>query len=292
VARAYGAYPVIVAGMIAAMLLWPLLPYALGAAGQSLWAGLSGAPHELWGRLGDWISLGFRAALANGLFFLLWSLMGRPVAVALAVYPLLATALVAGATALYTRAPEEVIPDPPASPALLLTFPLLAGGALAGWSLLNNWAGWYPSPLTAIAAQDYQPGQYAAADAYRIRYSVQEANTQLVIWQGGPRSYMGLTRLEQGRFGWKILRHDPSFPLMDPHAPADIRFTRLDDGAVYWGEIFDDRVAYLQALGARFPIGQEGPLFILPVTPPTLQYYGENVQLLDRNGNPVQPKGD
>lgn len=65
-------------GLAAAwLLLCPLLPVSIAAGNRPLTRALFDAPGALWGQLGRWVGLGWRALLAAALFTLGWSLVGR-----------------------------------------------------------------------------------------------------------------------------------------------------------------------------------------------------------------------
>lgn len=304
-------------GLVATwLLLYPLLPVSIAAGQQPLTGALRDAPGALWGQIGRWVGLGWRALLAVVLFTLGWSLVGRPLFLPLLVYPFLGTWIVAAAVALYLRpgfwpgtqmgvepgthqdAPTVTrSPDLPASESdggskgrapwawSLVLIAALTLTWLGGW-FSAQWAG-YRATREAVLSDPFPP--YVA----HVR---QEGDHELVLYRADRG--LGVAELERGRFGWKRLWSLNGHEISDhPARPATVHWERPYPSYgqfLVWGELYDSRVAYLEVAGERIAVGQESPLFLIPVAevPDHVPGGFQNLRLLDALGREVLPDGE
>jgi hypothetical protein len=269
------------------LLFYPLLPLALGVVGMPLLTALREAPRLFWGRLGAWIKLGLASMLVTFAFGLLWSFTGRSVFVALLFYPVLATALVGAAAALCL--PEAADPVSPAAPGPAWILPAAAVAALVGASLgsgwVEAWKGWYPTREVALTT--LHPGSNSRLTVVRV---IPQPEGELVVNRLG-NNMLSVASLRRGHFGWAPMGQEswPSDPKSGQPAVYHVAMQADGGGRIYntqflvVGEIFDPRAAFLQIGDKRFPIGQDGPIFVVkPGFPPNPPY-----AILDTDGQPV-----
>jgi hypothetical protein len=266
-------------------LFFPLMPLALGARGIPLPEALADAPGQLWNRVGPWLGLGLRTGLTTGAFTLLWSLAGRPTWAALLIYPFLSTALVAAAVALYLQLPAED-EAPEARPARVWwwVLPVAGAGALAGALIIGQWAGFRSTREANF------PGPFAPS----VVLTVPEGSYEWIIYRA-PQGETGLARLARNRFGWKLLWKEEWPEETNSVQPAAVRVSRPETAAgdpagdriILWGEIYDQRAAYLEVAGQRLGIGDRGPLFLIPVS---IAAGSETISVVDAQGNEVPPR--
>lgn len=280
--RALRAFP----GLFAVLLLWrlalslfgvpglvlltiaalatPLLQIALGAEGQPLFIAILDGASRFWGRLGSWLLLWPLSGVSTGLFTLIWSLAGRPVWLALLLYPFLGTALVAGAVALFLS--PEVTPAE-MSPKRLhwLWVPLLAlVGTLGGAWLMEQWAGFSPTPEAAIRNLPIP-----IAGESTILQTVRHEDREFYLLRTTTGELV-LVGLQTNQFGWRPLFRNLSFrvPGVQAEGTARVRIRRLQierDApmrTIIWGELADPRVTAFRIDDQVVPVGEGRPTFL------------------------------
>lgn len=258
--------------MFLSLLLFPILPLTLAVGQRPIYA----APAEFWGRLGPWFSLAWRVALTTVPFSLLWTATGRPMGLALAVYPFLATALVAAAVALYLSPDPELPPAPGPRWAGVVTIPLAVVLVYTGAFVSEQWRGF---TMTREAALD--------EDLVTVVHVTEEGTRELVLYRA-ERHRLRLAELERSRFGWKRLWREQPPGEMKLAAVAWTRPWPSYSRFLVWGELLDSRVAALEIAGQ--PFGVVGPYFLIPVSEAP-EYHGHlrNLRFLDAQGREVQP---
>ncbi|MDB4897686.1 MAG: hypothetical protein JWN15_3948, partial [Firmicutes bacterium] len=270
-------------------ILFGLLPYAVGVLGLPLMDALRAAPALLWGRIGTWIRLGLATMLITFAATGVWQLCNRSPLVALVFYPALGTALVAAAAALCLD-PEETASRTPHPLWMLPLVLLTVGGAWLGAGWIDAWAGWQPSREAALA-RDAQPPFMFGSERHTVLRVIPDPGGELVISRVNSGDMLALNALRRGRFGWQFVSGEtwpsewsgrqPGVMQVSTQAVGDA--PDADSEWLVVGELFDNRVAYLQIGKDRFPVGQDGPIFVVrPGYPPNPPF-----AWLDANGQPV-----
>ncbi|MFZ5825942.1 MAG: hypothetical protein ACOY94_16730 [Bacillota bacterium] len=276
--------------MILFWLFFGLLPFVLVGLDLPLLTALSRAPGLLWGHLGAWWGLTWRCLLTTFLVSLPWMLAEKPTWVALAIYPWLGTALVAGAVTLTRSLAGQPAAAPPPRNLLWSLLALAVAAAIAwpaaGW--VDAWTGWLPTRERAVSADSFNP---------RI-LRVERIDGGEVVFFRGRKGLEGAV-LERGRFGWKRLL---PMPTGDFH-PDRLVGLLFYDPTWLWhqgqgqllpplvaGEVLDSRVAYLEIAGQRFPVGEDGPLFLIRLPDGlAVDFPWVKAVALDAEGRPIPP---
>lgn len=283
-------------GLMVVSLIWlpfyPLLPLVLAAGDRPLGAALLEAPGELWGRLGAWFGMGWRAGLVTLIFNMVWTALGRSTFLAMLFYPFLATWVVFAAVVTYLnhaeKADDEPAPSPTSvwwAPAIVAAILLASGGAY----LSSQWSGYRVTREAAMGG--LFPVFIARVQA--------EGDTELILYRNSNRT--GLAELAHTRFGWKLLWreehvHAPRWADGKLSAPAAVYWMKPYSSHgrfLVWGELFDGRVAAVEIAGTTYPLLPEDPYFIIavPEGPTYEQAPLQLLRLLDENGDPL-PLGE
>lgn len=282
----------------AAILLLPLffflslVPLVITTQGRPFYQALIWAPALLGQHWRAWFGLGWRTLAITAILDLVLKLGGAPTELALFFYPWVATLLVGAAVVLTLGLNDQAVAPIAWSPRWSwLTVPLVMLLAWWGTGWMRAWQGWAPSRTAAVAL--------TVNSVRQIRHVAQLPGGELVLYYAGQSDIQPQAAfLERSRFGWRTVSeiYMADWLTTGPVALQTVSPAVAVDGdpRIPWalmGEVLDERVTTLVVGDQHYPVGRDGPLFVIPL-PDGTQFADpyKEIRWLDSQGEPVPPR--
>lgn len=269
-----------------------LVPLTIAALGLPVYRALIQAPTLLGRHWRAWFGLGMRTLAITAVLGLFLTMSEAPTEVALFLYPWVATLLVGAAVVLTLGLDDQAVAPIARSPRwswLAVPVAMLLAWWGGGW--MRAWQGWAPSRTAAVAVTVNQVKQ--------IRHVAPVAGGELVLYYDGQFDEQPQAAfLERSRFGWRTVSE---IFMADWQSTGPVALQPVSPAvAVGWnprvpwalmGEVLDERVTTLVVGDQRYPVGRDGPLFVIPLPEGTqfAEPYTE-IRGLDSQGEPVVPR--